>query len=118
MDWDFVRLMEGKRYAPFRRLSRQPPGIPVHLQTLSIVAVIRDQRDSEPEECKPYRGGERSRGSGTSLGASLEFLCPLNIISVPGGVAGPPRNTYLPKSPPVGVRESSPISSSRLRPRP
>jgi len=110
--------MEGKRYAPFRRLSRQPPGIPVHLQTLSIVAVIRDQRDSEPEECKLYRGGEPSRGSDASLGVSLEFLCSLNIISVPGEVAGPPYNAYLSKSPPVGVRESSPIPLSRLQPRP
>ena len=110
--------MEGKRYVPFRCLSRQPPGIPVPLQTPSILAVIRDQMDSELEECKPYRDGEWSGGSGASLGASLEFLCSLNIVSVPGEVASPPYNTYLSKSPPVGVRDSSPISPSRLRPRP
>ena len=112
----FVRLMEGKQYVPFRRLSYQPPGTPVLLQTPSILAVIRDQRGSKPEECKLYIDGERSGGSGASLGGSLEYS--LNIISVPDEVAGPPRNTYLPKSPPVGVRDSSQISSSRLRPRP
>ena len=110
--------MEGKQYVPFGRLSRQPPGIPVLLQTPSILAVIGDQRDSELEECKPYHDGERYRGLGASLGASLESLCSLNIISVPGEVVGPPYKAYLPKSPPVGVRESSPTTSSRLRPRP
>ena len=110
--------MEGKRYVPFRCLSRQPPGIPVALQTPPILAVIRDQMDSELEECNPYRDGERSGGSGVFFGGSLESLCSLNIISVPGEVAGPPSNTYLPKSPPVGVRNSSQISLSRLRPRP
>jgi len=110
--------MEGERCVPFRRLSRQPPGIPVPLQTPPIVAVIRDQWDSEPEECKPYRDGERSRGLGASFCTSLESLCSLNIISVPGEVVGGPCNAYLSKSPPVGVRESSAITSSRLRPRP
>jgi len=110
--------MEGKRYAPFRRLSRQPPGTSVLLRIPSILAVIRDQRDSEPEEYKLYRGGEPSRGSDVSLGGSLEFLCSLNIISVPGEVVSPSYNTYLPKSPPVGVCESSSIKLSRLRPRP
>ena len=43
--------MEGRRYVPFRCLSRQPPGIPVPLQTPPILAVIRDQMDSELEEC-------------------------------------------------------------------
>jgi len=110
--------MEGKRYVPFRRLSYQPPGTSVLLRTPSILAVVRDQRGSKPEECKPYRDGERSRGSGASLGASLEFLCSLNIMSVLGEVAGPPYNAYLPKSLLVGVREPSPVSSSRLRPQP
>ena len=78
--------MEGKRYVPFGRLSRQPLGTPVHLQTRSILTVMRDQRDSELEECKPYRDEERCRGSGVFLGALLESLCSLNINSVPSEV--------------------------------
>ena len=110
--------MEGKRYVPFRRLSYQPPDTSVLLRTPSIPAVIRDQRNSELEECKPYRDGERSGGSGASLGGSLGFLYSLNIISVPGEIVSPQYNAYLPKSLLVGVREPSPVSSSRLRPQP
>ena len=110
--------MDGKRYVPFRRLSYQPPGIPGLLRTPSILAVIRDQRNSELEECKPYHDGERSGGSGASFCASLEFLYSLNIISVLDEVVCPPYDAYLPKSLLVGVRESSLITSSRPRPRP